>query len=263
MRRYDTITATPRPGATSLPDFARILIVEDQRFDRVRLQRLISELEFETVVREAEHLADLARLMGEAQFDLVLLDYSLPDGNGLQGLDAIRLDPKNRNAAVIMVTGNEQAEIAIEAMKRGCSDYITKGDLSSSSFRRASIKALQKSRLAIGLETHDTKRQQMEAVLQKFSTECAAEIKPVVSRLMRQLRDLRDAQNLSENQAAKRHARIERSCMRLYEFLDDLEAYRGDDLAQQTYPPDPMAFGPHQATAARKPKPSVFGRLRH
>lgn len=252
----------PMVSATSLPEFARILIVEDQRFDRVRLQRLISALEFQTETHEAENLADMSRLLSERQYDLVLLDYRLPDGNGLQGLDTIRLDPNSRNAAVIMVTGNDQADVAIEAMKRGCSDYIAKDDLSSSSFRRASINALQKSRLTIGMETQDTKRQQMEAVLQKFSTECAAEIKPVVSRMMRQLRDLRDAPNLSKEQAAERHARIERSCMRLYEFLDDLEAYRGDDLAQQTYPLDVVAASAQQVSG-QKPKPSVFGRPRH
>ena len=171
MSRIDNIRAAARPGDASLPRSASILIVEDQRFDRTRLKRLIAELEFETQVAEADRLETMGKQLQLGKYDLVLMDYNLPDGNGLQALDAIRLDPQSRNAAIIMVTSEGQTEIAIEALKRGCSDYITKDDLSSASFRRAAINALQKSSLAIGIEAQDHKRQEIEAVLQKFSTE--------------------------------------------------------------------------------------------
>ncbi|WP_298915033.1 response regulator [uncultured Roseobacter sp.] len=235
MSQIGKIHAKVRPDATVLPEFASILVVDDQRFDRARLIRLIGGLEFETHVAEADCLETMGTMLQRDHFDLILLDYNLPDGNGLQALDAVRLDPKNRQAATIMITGDDQNEIAIEALKRGCSDYITKDDLSPAAFRRASINALQKSHLSIGIETQDAKRQQMESVLERFSTECANEIKPVVSRMMRQIRDLREAPSLSEEQSAERFGRIEKSCMRLWEFLDDLERYQGTDLSQQTF----------------------------
>ncbi len=220
------------PDLTSIPDFASILIVEDQRFDRTRLKRLIDALDFDTHVAEAETLERMGTMLQLDKFDLILLDFNLQDGTGLQGLGAARLDPKNRNAAVIMITGDGQSEIAIEALKRGCSDYITKDDLSPDNFRRATINALQKPHLSIGIETQDSKRQQIEEVLQRFSSECAHEIKPVVSRMMRQLRDLRDAPNLPPDQMAERHARIEQSCMRLWDFLNDLDEYQGTDITR-------------------------------
>lgn len=235
MSRLDQFHAKARPSPNDLPKFASILIVDDQRFDRLRLKRLINALEFETHVVEADCLETMGTMLQIDKFDLILLDYNLPDGNGLQALDAVRLDPKNRQAATIMIAGDGQTEIAIEALKRGCSDYITKDDLSSASFRRATINALQKSSLSIGIEDQDSKRRHIEDVLQKFSSECANEIKPVVSRMMRQLRDFRDATALSEDQAAERYARIENSCMRLWEFLNDLDAYEGTDLSQGVY----------------------------
>ena len=233
MSRLDKVHAKISPNMVQLPDFASILIVEDQRFDRMRLRRLINTLEFDTHVAEADCLQAMGTMLEIDTFDLILLDYNLPDGNGLQALDAVRIANKNRNAATIMITGDDQSEIAIEALKRGCSDYITKDDLSVEAFHRASINALQKSKLAIGIETQDTKRQQIEGVLERFSTECAKEIKPVVSRMMRQLRDLRDAQDTNAENTAERHNRIEQSCMRLWEFLNDLDDYKGTDFAHQ------------------------------
>ncbi len=129
MSRLEKVHARLRPDLTVLPDFASILVVDDQRFDRTRLQRLIATLDLDTHVVEADCLETMGTMLEADRFDLILLDYNLPDGTGLQALDAVRLSPKNRNAATIMVAGDGQNEIAIEALKRGCSDYITKDDL--------------------------------------------------------------------------------------------------------------------------------------
>lgn len=293
MSQIGKIHAKLRPETTPLPKFASILVVDDQRFDRTRLKRLIDGLDFETHVVEADRLESMGTMLQRDKFDLILVDYNLPDGNGLLALDAIRLDPKNRQAATIMVAGDGQNEIAIEALKRGCSDYITKDDLSPASFQRATINALQKSSLSIGIETQDVKRQQIEAVLERFSTECANEIKPVVSRMMRQLRDLRETPNLSTDQITERFQRMENSCMRLWEFLEDLEHYEGTDLSEASFagqtptgggqPPvihnDMVKPGAEDSTAqprrlqvsqsdgtlpkrqtAKKPRPSLFGK---
>ena len=235
MSKLEKVHAKVRPNLVALPDFASILIVDDQRFDRTRLQRLISALEFENHVVEADCLETMGTMLEADKFDLILLDYNLPDDNGLQALDSVQLAAKNKNAATIMIAGDGQNEIAIEALKRGCSDYVTKDDLTPESFRRATINALQKSRLSIGMEAQDLKRQQIEAVLQRFSTECAQEIKPVVSRMMRQVRDLRDVTNVTPEAAADRHNRIEQSCMRLWDFLNDLEDYEGKDITPASH----------------------------
>ncbi|MEE4189647.1 MAG: response regulator [Roseobacter sp.] len=263
MSKLDNVHAKVRPDMTATPEFASILIVDDQRFDRTRLRRLITTLEFETHVVEADCLETMGTMLEADTFDLILLDYNLPDGTGLQALDAVRLSAKNRNAATIMIAGEGQSDIAIEALKRGCSDYITKDDLTPAAFRRASINALQKSHLSIGIETQDFKRQQMEAVLQRFSSECASEIKPVVSRMMRQLRDLRDAPDLTPEQVAERHQKIEHSCMRLWDFLNDLEDYEGTDLVEESFA---GGAGPAHSSAdggkIRKPKTGLQHKIR-
>lgn len=97
--------------------------------------------------------------------------------------------------------------------------------MTPTSFRRVVINALQKSHLPVGIAQQDTKRQEMEALLQRFSSECAFGIKPRVSRMVRQVRD----------QRTERLDRVERSCMRLWNVPDDLERYQGTDLAADAY----------------------------
>ncbi|OAN80183.1 hypothetical protein A8B78_11150 [Jannaschia sp. EhC01] len=236
MGIHDKLKVELPPEIVSLPELASILIVDDQRFDRRRLARFCRDMDFETDLFEADCLESMGTQLATHKFDLILMDYNLPDGSGLQALEGIRMSPKNRHAAVIMITGQDQSETAIEAMKRGCSDYITKNALSLETFRRAAINALQKSSLSIEVLTQERKRQQMEAVLQQFSTECAQEIKPIVSRMMRQLRDFKDAPRMSEQQMAEKYFPIEQSCMRLWDFLNDLDAYSGNDLAHEAFP---------------------------
>lgn len=235
MSKMEKVHAKVRTALPQLPEFASILLVEEQSFDRMRLRRLIATLEFDTHIVEADCLEAMGTMLEQDTFDLILLDFNMPDGNGLQALDAVRLSPKNRNAATIMVAREDQSDVALEALKRGCSDYITEYELTEDVFKRATINALQKSHLSQGIESQNNRRRQMETVLTRFSTECASEIKPVVSQMIRQLRDLRDAGTLSADDHAQRHDTIERSCVRLLEFLTDLEGYEGRDLSKMDH----------------------------
>lgn len=257
MSKLERIHTKLRPDMVRLPEFVSILIVDDQRFDRTRLQRLISTLDFDTHVVEADSLETMGTKLQLDKFDLILLDYNLSDGTGLQALEAIRLDPKNRQAATIMIAGDGQSEIAIEALKRGCSDYITKDDLNPASLRRAAVNALQKAHLSVDVETKEAGRKEMERLLQRFSHECATEIKPVVSRMMRQLRDFRDAQARGPEAAAEQYERIEKSCMRLWDFLEDLEQYQGTDLVTKALGPTIPGLGDAPKTVPRRVRPVV------
>lgn len=150
-----------------------------------------------------------------------------------------------------MIAGDGQSEIAIEGLKRRCGDYVTKDDLTTEAFRRATINALQKSRPSIGIETQDLKRQQTEAVLQRFSTECVQKIKPVVSRMMRPWRDLRDATDTVPDRTAEQHHRKELSCMHLWDFPNDFGDYEGTDISKTPLP----AIGRRTERASPVPPP--------
>ncbi|MCO4849235.1 MAG: response regulator [Yoonia sp.] len=164
--------------------------------------------------------------MGEAlgldKFDLIFLDFNMPDGNGLQALDAIHFDDHNRLAAVIMVTGIDDSDTAIAAMKHGCSDFIKKDAVSVSSVRRATINALQKASLNRGLETQTVMRSNIETVLDQFTKQCAEEFRPMLFNMMRHVRNLHTVR-LDEDKYNTALKRIEISCGRLFDFMEDIE----------------------------------------
>jgi len=104
-----------------------ILIVEDDLVDRMACRRgLAQDPSCEFVLSEAETGRDGLQLANAQKPDCVLLDYNLPDMNGLEFLVELRNDPGEIPIPVIMLTGADNASVAVDAMKHGAQDYMVK-----------------------------------------------------------------------------------------------------------------------------------------
>jgi sigma-B regulation protein RsbU (phosphoserine phosphatase) len=77
-------------------------------------------------------------------FELAFLDYKLPGADGLSLLAHIQLMPHARRPAVIMLTGIGREEVAVEAMKIGAKDYLSKDHLDVPSLLRAITGAIER-----------------------------------------------------------------------------------------------------------------------
>ena len=101
----------------------RILIVEDKSSLRVVLEEMLKAEGLDVAGVESGSLA-VERLRRGDRFDLVLTDWRLPGANGLAVLDAaIESDP---TLPVLVMTAFGSIETAVEAMKHGAEDFITK-----------------------------------------------------------------------------------------------------------------------------------------
>ena len=101
-----------------------ILLVDDNPNHRLLVIRNIRRGMRTVNIVEAGSGSDCIARIGQTKFDLVLLDYSLPDMNGFEVLDILK---KNHDSMpIIMITGREDDQIAEEAKRRGASDYIVK-----------------------------------------------------------------------------------------------------------------------------------------
>jgi DNA-binding NtrC family response regulator len=100
----------------------RTLIVDDEVTYAQSLRRLLARrgVQAEVAGTFAEGLETARR----RRFDLVVLDYMLPDGNGLDLITPIRA--QRQPPTVLMMTAFGTIENAVEAMRRGAADYITK-----------------------------------------------------------------------------------------------------------------------------------------
>ena len=105
----------------------RVLVVEDDLTDRMACRRaLAQDPDHEFVLSEAETGREGLQLAHAQKPDCVLLDYHLPDLNGLQFLAELRNDLGEIPVPVMMLTGSDNAAVAVEAMKRGAQDYLVK-----------------------------------------------------------------------------------------------------------------------------------------
>jgi len=105
----------------------RILLVED---NADHLELMILALTGQDPTWQVEGVASgeeaLRYLAEEEAYDLVFLDYRLPQRNGLEVLEQIR---RGENPPpVVMVTGLGDEQVAVEAMKAGADDYVVKGE---------------------------------------------------------------------------------------------------------------------------------------
>jgi len=103
-------------------NFLNLLIVDDERSIREACREVAQSLGYSAYVADSAEQA--YRLLDMQSFDAVLLDLRLP---GTGGLDALRRIKERRpDAAVVVVTGFGTVQSAVQAMKNGAYDYVTK-----------------------------------------------------------------------------------------------------------------------------------------
>lgn len=124
----------------------RTLILDDSNFDRKRILRLGDRIDLPLVFEEASSVEGLKHCLDRQVFDLFLIDYSMPEGDGLDALQVIRAHENHKDAASIMISGAADSRVAVSAMKQGCRDFLTKDEISSDSLQRAMIEALNGNR---------------------------------------------------------------------------------------------------------------------
>jgi DNA-binding NarL/FixJ family response regulator len=101
-----------------------IVIVDDHAILRRGLSQIISESGDMKVVGEAETSAQALRLIRETPCDVMLLDITLPDRNGIETLKLVRKEmPKLQ---VLMLSMHPENQYALRALKAGAAGYLTK-----------------------------------------------------------------------------------------------------------------------------------------
>jgi diguanylate cyclase (GGDEF)-like protein len=106
----------------SIVDKLKLLIIEDDVDQRDLIRETLEDQFGRGTVLGVATIAE-ALAQDLASFDMILSDYNLPDGSGIQLLEQVR---RRCSTPVIMVTGENVGQIAIEAIKRGATDYIVK-----------------------------------------------------------------------------------------------------------------------------------------
>jgi DNA-binding NtrC family response regulator len=113
------------PREESLPEAAkgRILVIDDEADIRESLDALLTFDGRFTVDMAATATEGLKKLETSG-YDLVLLDLMMPDRSGLEVLEEVR--QRDQETPIAMITAYGSVEVAVEAIKRGATDYFSK-----------------------------------------------------------------------------------------------------------------------------------------
>ena len=129
----------PSPTAT------RVLLVEDDPLYANLVKELLTwDLRWQLALSWCDHLSEALEQLSREPFDVILLDMSLPDSQGLKTLERI-LDTVE-TVPVVVVTGAEDEELANQAILHGAQDYLVKGTFDGRAMNRAIHYAIDRKR---------------------------------------------------------------------------------------------------------------------
>jgi len=103
-----------------------ILIVDDSRIMRNIVKRTFTELKIPCQFLEAENGQKAYQLLETNKISLVLLDWNMPEMNGMEFLKKVRSMPDYKDLPIIMVTSESAKYSIVEALQNGATDYIVK-----------------------------------------------------------------------------------------------------------------------------------------
>lgn len=102
----------------------RILVVDDNRLNRIKLARNLEQQGH--VVSHAENGVEALEKLGEDPFDLILLDILMPEMDGFQVLERMNEDSELRAIPVIVISAVEEMDSVIRCIEMGAEDHLPK-----------------------------------------------------------------------------------------------------------------------------------------
>ena len=113
----------------------KILVVDDSASVRMRIRRLLED--DNTTIVQAENGRQGVELFHSEKPDCILLDYLMPDMDGIDVLAEITDGRDRPPTAVVMLAGRASESVAVKAMKNGVHDYLLKGEMTPETLLRA------------------------------------------------------------------------------------------------------------------------------
>ncbi len=126
-------------------EIIRVLLVEDNPGDACLVEEMLGEAAASPfILKHVESVGQALTSLTAEDFQIILLDLSLPDGHGFGTIERMR--KVAANIPIVVLTGLDDERIAIKALQGGAQDYLVKGQMSSTLLIRSIRYAIERKR---------------------------------------------------------------------------------------------------------------------
>lgn len=118
-----------------------VLVLDDSHFDQTRIRRICADTGLPVKTTLTSDIREFEAQLGAASYDLVLIDYLLPKGDGLEAQRLVQTHPRNFAAAVVMISSEMRTDVAVASMKGGSLDCLDKDALDADKLKDLLMKS--------------------------------------------------------------------------------------------------------------------------
>ena len=140
----------------------KILLFEDNPGDAGLIEEMVNDsINYSYGLKIAETLEDGMNLLKNDSYDIILLDLGLPDSDGINTF--LNVQKESSETPIIILTGLNDEDIGINAVKKGAQDYLTKGMVDPDLLERSIKYSIERKKVQIELQKyHDNLEKQVE-----------------------------------------------------------------------------------------------------
>ena len=229
----------------------KVLLVDDNEQDRTLYKRYLKpqpgdeRLELHEAASGEEALA----LFAQVQPDCVLLDYNLPDADGLALLEGLQqLGPPN-SLCVVMITGGGSETLAVRALNSGALDYLIKGHFDRELLIKTVRHAIEKNEWRQyqasyhqQLQTANQQLARTNADLDNFVYAASHDLRQPVNNLLGLFEEIRRAATFADPTDEQLLHFMAKSLHALSTTIDDLSTVVQEHRQAKPQPPEPVAL---------------------
>ncbi|MCC5638405.1 PAS domain S-box protein [Nostoc sp. CHAB 5844] len=147
-----------------------VLIIDDSPEDRLVYRRyLLQDQEYNYTILESESGEEALERYRQFQTDCILLDFLLPDMDGLEFLAELAKLTKKVIPAVVMLTGYGNEAVAVQAMKSGVHDYLVKGQTTAERLHSTIHSAVAQVKLRQELQQSEARLRQTQQFIERIA----------------------------------------------------------------------------------------------
>jgi signal transduction histidine kinase/DNA-binding NarL/FixJ family response regulator len=142
-----------------------LLLLEDNEADACLVMEMLQQADDQQFwqITRAQSLGSGLELLSQTQFEVVLLDLSLPDSEGLNTL--IRVRQTAPDLPIIVLTGIDDPQLSLQVLSHGAQDYLVKGEITAAILTRVIRYAIERGRILRQLQAEVAERQRSEQTL--------------------------------------------------------------------------------------------------